>query len=138
MLEAKIPSGPIERQWDKCRFEMKLVNPANRRKHSIIIVGAGLAGAAAAATLGQQGYHVHCFSYHDTPRRAHSIAAQGGINAAKNYRNDGDSISPLPKTTPPPFAIFTHPRGAVFLRSVVEHGMLADGLLGATPIRCGF
>src|SRR5882672_8215572 len=92
MLEARIPSDPIEQQWDKCRFDMKLVNPANRRKHSIIVVGAGLAGAAAAATLGQQGYHVHCFSYHDTPRRAHSIAAQGGINAAKNYRNDGDSI----------------------------------------------
>jgi succinate dehydrogenase / fumarate reductase flavoprotein subunit len=78
---------------------MKLVNPANRRKHSIIVVGAGLAGAAAAATLGQQGYHVHCFSYHDTPRRAHSIAAQGGINAAKNYRNDGDSIFRLFKDT---------------------------------------
>jgi succinate dehydrogenase / fumarate reductase flavoprotein subunit len=71
---------------------MKLVNPANRRKHTILIVGSGLAGAAAAATLGQQGYHVHCFSFHDTPRRAHSIAAQGGINAAKNYRNDGDSV----------------------------------------------
>jgi succinate dehydrogenase / fumarate reductase flavoprotein subunit len=99
MLEAKIPSGPIEQQWDNCRFEMKLVNPANRRKHSIIVVGAGLAGAAAAATLGQQGYQVHCFSYHDTPRRAHSIAAQGGINAAKNYRNDGDSISRLFKDT---------------------------------------
>src|ERR1700737_974640 len=99
MLEARIPSGPIEQQWDKCRFEMKLVNPANRRKHSIIVVGAGLAGAAAAATLGQQGYHVHCFSYHDTPRRAHSIAAQGGINAAKNYRNDGDSIFRLFKDT---------------------------------------
>src|SRR6201990_3498866 len=94
-LEARIPSGPIEQQWDKCRYEMKLVNPANRRKHSIIVVGAGLAGAAAAATLGQQGYHVHCFSYHDTPRRAHSIAAQGGINAAKNYRNDGDSVMRL-------------------------------------------
>ena len=78
---------------------MKLVNPANRRKHSIIVVGAGLAGAAAAATLGQQGYQVHCFSYHDTPRRAHSIAAQGGINAAKNYRNDGDSIFRLFKDT---------------------------------------
>src|SRR6201993_1700329 len=92
MLEARIPSGPIEQKWDKCRYEMKLMNPANRRKPSIIVVGAGLAGAAAAATLGQQGYHVHCFSYHDTPRRAHSIAAQGGINAAKNYQNDGDSI----------------------------------------------
>src|SRR5437867_3062092 len=99
MLEARIPSGPIEQKWDKCRYEMKLVNPANRRKHSIIVVGAGLAGAAAAATLGQQGYHVNCFSYHDTPRRAHSIAAQGGINAAKNYRNDGDSILRLFKDT---------------------------------------
>src|SRR5262244_1226342 len=98
-LEARIPSGPIEQQWDKCRYEMKLMNPANRRKHSIIVVGAGLAGAAAAATLGQQGYYVHCFSYHDTPRRAHSIAAQGGINAAKNYRNDGDSIFRLFKDT---------------------------------------
>jgi succinate dehydrogenase / fumarate reductase, flavoprotein subunit len=92
MLDPRIPLGPIEKKWEQCRFEMKLVNPANRRKHSIIIVGAGLAGAAAAATLGQQGYEVHCFSLHDTPRRAHSIAAQGGINAAKNYRNDGDSV----------------------------------------------
>src|SRR6201994_483507 len=99
MLEAKIPSGPIEQKWDHCRYDMKLVNPANRRKHSIIVVGAGLAGAAAAATLGQQGYHVNCFSYHDTPRRAHSIAAQGGINAAKNYRNDGDSVLRLFKDT---------------------------------------
>jgi succinate dehydrogenase / fumarate reductase flavoprotein subunit len=88
-LDARIPPGPIEQKWDRCRFDMKLVNPANRRKHTILLVGSGLAGAA---TLGQQGYQVHCFSYHDTPRRAHSIAAQGGINAAKNYRNDGDSI----------------------------------------------
>jgi succinate dehydrogenase / fumarate reductase flavoprotein subunit len=92
MLESKIPSGPIEQKWEKSRFEMKLVNPANRRKHTIIIVGSGLAGAAAAASLGQQGYCVDCFSFHDSPRRAHSIAAQGGINAATNYRNDGDSI----------------------------------------------
>jgi succinate dehydrogenase / fumarate reductase flavoprotein subunit len=92
VLESHIPSGPIESKWDGSRFEMKLVNPANRRKYNVIIVGAGLAGASAAATLAQQGYHVHCFSYHDSPRRAHSIAAQGGINAAKNYRNDGDSI----------------------------------------------
>jgi len=92
LLDSNIPSGPIETKWEQCRFEMKLVNPANRRKHSVIIVGSGLAGASAAATLGQQGYEVHCFSYHDSPRRAHSIAAQGGINAAKNYRNDGDSI----------------------------------------------
>ena len=92
MLESKIPSGPIEQKWEKARFDMKLVNPANRRKHTIIIVGSGLAGAAAAASLGQQGYNVDCFSFHDSPRRAHSIAAQGGINAAKNYRNDGDSI----------------------------------------------
>jgi succinate dehydrogenase / fumarate reductase flavoprotein subunit len=92
VLDARIPSGPIEQKWDRCRFEMKLVNPANRRKHTVLIVGSGLAGAAAAATLGEQGYHVQCFSFHDTPRRAHSIAAQGGINAAKNYRNDGDSV----------------------------------------------
>ena len=91
MLESKIPSGPIEQKWEKSRFEMKLVNPANRRKHTVIIVGSGLAGAGAAASLGQQGYAVDCFSFHDSPRRAHSIAAQGGINAAKNYRNDGDS-----------------------------------------------
>src|SRR6201998_4455324 len=95
MLESKIPSGPIEKKWEKCRFDMKLVNPANRRKHSVIIVGSGLAGAAAAASLGQQGYNVHCFCFQDSPRRAHSIAAQGGINAAKNYRNDGDSIQRL-------------------------------------------
>ncbi len=91
-LESNIPSGPIEQKWEKARFDMKLVNPANRRKYTVIIVGSGLAGAAAAASLGQQGYQVHCFSFHDSPRRAHSIAAQGGINAAKNYRNDGDSI----------------------------------------------
>src|SRR4029077_11517579 len=90
--DARIPPGPIEQKWDRCRFDMKLVNHANRRKHTILIVGSGLAGAAAAATLGEQGYHVHCFSFHDTPRRAHSIAAQGGINAAKNYQNDGDSV----------------------------------------------
>src|SRR2546425_6954809 len=99
VLDARIPEGPIEQKWDQCRFEMKLVNPANRRKHTIIIVGSGLAGAAAAATLGEQGYHVRCFTFHDTPRRAHSIAAQGGINAAKNYRNDGDSVSRLFKDT---------------------------------------
>src|ERR1700687_5070190 len=92
MFESKIPSGPIERKWENARFEMKLVNPANRRKHSVIILGSGLAGAAAAASLGQQGYRVDCFCFQDSPRRAHSIAAQGGINAAKNYRNDGDSI----------------------------------------------
>src|ERR1700730_6570755 len=98
-LDARIPLGAIEQKWDECRFGMKLVNPANRRKHSIIVVGAGLAGAAAAANIGQQGYRVHSFSYQDTPRRAHSIAAQGGINAAKNYRNDGDSIFRLFKDT---------------------------------------
>src|ERR1700681_4715984 len=91
-LDSRVPNGPIEKLWDQARFEMKLVNPANRRKHTIIIVGSGLAGAAAAASLGQQGYQVDCFSFHDSPRRAHSIAAQGGINAAKNYRNDGDSV----------------------------------------------
>src|ERR1700746_1473447 len=92
MLDSKIPSGPIEKKWEKARFEMKLFNPANRRKHTVIIVGSGLAGAAAAASLGQQGYRVDCFCFQDSPRRAHSIAAQGGINAATNYRNDGDSV----------------------------------------------
>ena len=91
-LNAAIPDGSIQEKWDKHRFEMKLVNPANRRKYNIIIVGSGLAGASAAATLAEQGYNVECFCYQDSPRRAHSVAAQGGINAAKNYRNDGDSI----------------------------------------------
>src|SRR5277367_1458420 len=92
MLDARIPSGPIEKAWDKCRFEMKLVNPANKRKYNIIVVGSGLAGGSAAATLGELGYNVQCFCFQDSPRRAHSIAAQGGINAAKNYQGDGDSI----------------------------------------------
>jgi succinate dehydrogenase / fumarate reductase flavoprotein subunit len=91
-LDSKIPSGPIELAWDKARFEMKLVNPANRRKYKVIVVGSGLAGGSAAATLGELGYNVSCFCFQDSPRRAHSIAAQGGINAAKNYQNDGDSI----------------------------------------------
>ncbi len=91
-LNSRVPSGPIERQWDKHRFEMKLVNPANKRKHTVLVVGSGLAGASAAATLSELGYNVRCFCFQDSPRRAHSIAAQGGINAAKNYRNDGDSI----------------------------------------------
>jgi succinate dehydrogenase / fumarate reductase flavoprotein subunit len=91
-LNAGIPAGPIEQKWDNHRFEMKLVNPANRRKFNIIMVGSGLAGASAAATLAELGYNVECFCYQDSPRRAHSVAAQGGINAAKNYRNDGDSI----------------------------------------------
>jgi succinate dehydrogenase / fumarate reductase, flavoprotein subunit len=91
-LESKAPSGPIETRWERHRFDMKLVNPANRRKHTVIVVGSGLAGGAGAATLGELGYNVLCFCYQDSPRRAHSIAAQGGINAAKNYQNDGDSI----------------------------------------------
>ena len=91
-LKSSAPSGPIETRWDRHRFNMKLVNPANRRKYNVIVVGSGLAGGAAAATMGQLGYNVQCFCYQDSPRRAHSIAAQGGINAAKNYQNDGDSI----------------------------------------------
>jgi succinate dehydrogenase / fumarate reductase flavoprotein subunit len=91
-LNSKIPSGPIEKKWDNRRFEMKLVSPANRHKHRIIVMGSGLAGASAAATLAELDYNVQCFCYQDSPRRAHSVAAQGGINAAKNYRNDGDSI----------------------------------------------
>ncbi len=91
-LDAKIPAGHISEKWEKHKFEMKLVNPANKRKYDIIVVGTGLAGASAAATLAELGYKVKAFSFHDTPRRAHSIAAQGGINAAKNYQNDGDSV----------------------------------------------
>ena len=94
-LDAKIPSGPLAEKWDKHRFEMKLVNPANKRKYKILVVGSGLAGASAAATLSELGYRVDCFCFQDSPRRAHSIAAQGGINAAKNYRNDGDSVQRL-------------------------------------------
>jgi succinate dehydrogenase / fumarate reductase flavoprotein subunit len=91
-LRSKIPAGPIDRKWDRHRFEIKLVNPANKRRYSVIVVGTGLAGGAAAATLSELGYNVKAFCFQDSPRRAHSIAAQGGINAAKNYKNDGDSI----------------------------------------------
>jgi len=92
ILDGKCPTGPIEKTWDKHRFDMKLVNPANKRKYKILVVGTGLAGASAAASLGELGFNVEAFCYQDSPRRAHSIAAQGGINAAKNYPNDGDSI----------------------------------------------
>jgi succinate dehydrogenase / fumarate reductase flavoprotein subunit len=92
ILDSKAPRGPIEHAWEQARFDVKLVNPANKRKHSIIVVGSGLAGASASSTLGELGYNVQCFCFQDSPRRAHSIAAQGGINAAKNYQNDGDSI----------------------------------------------
>ena len=91
-LDAKIPDGPIETKWDDHRFSIPLVAPPNRRRFEVIVIGTGLAGGAAAATLGELGYRVKAFTYHDSARRAHSIAAQGGINAAKNYRNDGDSI----------------------------------------------
>jgi succinate dehydrogenase / fumarate reductase flavoprotein subunit len=91
-LDSKIPAGPIQDKWTKHKFDMKLVNPANKRKYQVIVVGSGLAGASAAATLAELGYQVSCFCFQDSPRRAHSIAAQGGINAAKNYQGDGDSI----------------------------------------------
>ncbi len=91
-LDSKVPGGPLESKWEKYKFDMKLVNPANKRKHSIIVVGTGLAGASASATLAELGYNVKTFCIHESPRRAHSIAAQGGINAAKNYQNDGDSV----------------------------------------------
>src|SRR6186713_125926 len=94
-LDSKVPGGGIAEKWDRHRFESKLVNPANRRKYTVIIVGTGLAGASAASSLGELGYNVKSFCIHDSPRRAHSIAAQGGINAAKNYQNDGDSIQRL-------------------------------------------
>ncbi|MEO3776359.1 fumarate reductase/succinate dehydrogenase flavoprotein subunit [Micromonospora sp. B11E3] len=95
IADTKAPDGPIETRWDRRRFSAKLVNPANRRKMTVIVVGTGLAGGSAAATLGEQGYQVKSYCYQDSPRRAHSIAAQGGINAAKNYRNDGDSVHRL-------------------------------------------
>ena len=94
-LNSKIPSGPLEKKWERHRFEVKLVNPANKRKYKIIVVGSGLAGASAASSLAELGYQVACFCFQDSPRRAHSIAAQGGINAAKNYQNDGDSVHRL-------------------------------------------
>jgi len=92
MLNAKIPSGPLEQKWNEYKGHVKLVNPANKRKLEVIIIGTGLAGASAAASLGEMGYKVKAFCFQDSPRRAHSIAAQGGINAAKNYQNDGDSV----------------------------------------------
>lgn len=92
MPDANIPSGPIQDKWSKYKLEAKLINPNNRRKYTVLIVGSGLAGGSAAATLAELGYNVKCFCYQDSPRRAHSIAAQGGINAAKNYQNDGDSV----------------------------------------------
>src|SRR5256714_1748254 len=91
-LQSKAPNGPIETRWDRHRFQCKLVNPANKRKYTVLMVGSGLGGASAAASLAELGYRVKCFCFQDSPRRAHSIAAQGGINAAKNYQNDGDSI----------------------------------------------
>jgi succinate dehydrogenase / fumarate reductase flavoprotein subunit len=94
-LKSRIPAGPLPEKWDKHKFDMKLVNPANKRKYKVIVVGSGLAGGAAAATFSELGYNVSCYCYQDSPRRAHSIAAQGGINAAKNYQNDGDSIQRL-------------------------------------------
>src|SRR5210317_1800861 len=94
-LDPKIPDGPLAEKWDKHRFECKLVNPANKRKYDVIVVGSGLAGASASASLAELGYNVKTFCLQDSPRRAHSIAAQGGINAAKNYQNDGDSIQRL-------------------------------------------
>ncbi|MCX5742691.1 MAG: fumarate reductase/succinate dehydrogenase flavoprotein subunit [Proteobacteria bacterium] len=94
-LDARIPGGPIEQKWQNAKFDLKLVNPANKRKYKVIVVGSGLAGGAAASTLAELGYDVACFCFQDSPRRAHSIAAQGGINAAKNYQNDGDSIHRL-------------------------------------------
>src|SRR5690349_5005129 len=91
-LNSKAPAGPLAEKWGNHKFHLKLVNPANKRKYDIIVVGTGLAGASAAASLAELGYNVKTFCFQDSPRRAHSIAAQGGVNAAKNYRNDGDSI----------------------------------------------
>ncbi|MDZ4242584.1 MAG: FAD-binding protein, partial [Candidatus Omnitrophota bacterium] len=95
MLNSKIPAGPLKDKWTAHKMKLKLVNPANKRKYSVIVVGTGLAGASAAASLAELGYRVKAFCFQDSPRRAHSIAAQGGINAAKNYPNDGDSVERL-------------------------------------------
>ena len=94
-LDARVPGGPIQDKWDRHRFEMKLVNPANKRRFRVLVVGTGLAGGSAAASLAELGYDVDAFCFQDSARRAHSIAAQGGINAAKNYQNDGDSVERL-------------------------------------------
>src|SRR5207249_1202270 len=94
-LDSKVPGGPLTQKWERHKFDVKLVNPANKRKFDILVVGSGLAGASAAASLAELGYKVKCFCFQDSPRRAHSIAAQGGINAAKNYQNDGDSVHRL-------------------------------------------
>src|SRR6185436_15490586 len=94
-LDSKVPAGPLADKWRKHKADIKLVNPANKRKYEVIVVGAGLAGSSCAASLADLGYKVKCFVFHDSPRRAHSIAAQGGINAAKNYQNDGDSVHRL-------------------------------------------
>src|ERR671913_1440577 len=94
-LDAKIPAGEMEKKWEDYKGHVKLVNPANKRKLEVIVIGTGLAGASAAASLGEMGYKVKAFTFHDSPRRAHSIAAQGGINAAKNYKGDGDSVQRL-------------------------------------------
>src|SRR5215216_801 len=91
-LASRVPDGPVAGKWEKAKFDFKLVNPANKRKYKVLVVGTGLAGASAAASLAELGYQVETFCFQDSPRRAHSIAAQGGINAAKNYQNDGDSI----------------------------------------------
>src|SRR5690606_34613913 len=95
LLDDKAPGGPLDTRWERYRSTLKLVNPANKRKFDVIVVGSGLAGASAAATMAELGYNVSCFCFQDSPRRAHSIAAQGGINAAKNYQNDGDSVGRL-------------------------------------------
>ena len=94
-FSSKIPDGELTNLWSNHKFDLSLVNPANKRKYTVIVVGTGLAGASAAASMAELGYNVLAFSYHESPRRAHSIAAQGGINAAKNYQNDGDSIHRL-------------------------------------------
>ena len=134
-LSARSPAGPIENRWSDHRFHSKLVNPANRRKYRVIVVGSGLAGGAAAATFGEMGYNVSCFCYQDSPRRAHSIAAQGGINAAKNYQNDGDSTYRLFYDTVKggDFRARDHPRELLFPFTGAQPGHAGDR---ASALQC--
>jgi len=135
-LDPKIPAGPIEQKWDNHRFAMKLVNPANKRKYHIIVVGTGLAGASAAASLAELGYRVTALSYHESPRRAHSISAQGGINAPKNYPNDGDSVYRLFYDTVKG-GDYRAREANVYRLSQVSNAIIDQCVCAGSPVRAG-